>query len=92
MSPLDGWVESSLLSLHVPLVPKMSTMTTYWGAWVAQSVKRLTSAQVMIAAVCGFEPHVGLHADGSEPGACFRCWVTFSLRPSSAHSLSFSQK
>ena len=42
------------------------------GTWVAQSVKHPTSAQVM---VCGFEPHVGLCADGPEPGACFRLCV-----------------
>ena len=32
--------------------------------------------------VCGFEPHVGLCADSSEPGACFGFWVSLSLCPS----------
>ena len=39
------------------------------GAWVAQSVKRLTlgfgSGYDLV--VCGFEPHIGLCADSVEP-------------------------
>ena len=124
--------------------------TTYWGAWVALSVKRLTSAQVMFSwfvssspmlgsvltawslepasdslspslcpfptlalplknklgvpgwrsqlsvrlqpghdlTVREFEPRVGLCADCSEPGACFRFCVSLSLCPSPAHALS----
>ena len=42
------------------------------GAWVAQSVKRLTSAQVMILRFVTSSPaRIGLCADSSEPGACF---------------------
>ena len=41
--------------------------------------------------VCGFEPRVGLCADGSEPGACFRFCVSLSLCPSSARTLSLSK-
>ena len=59
------------------------------GAWVAQSVKRPTSAQVMIS-VCGFELRIGLCADSSEPGACFQFCVSLSLCPSPAHALSLS--
>ena len=33
---------------------------TLWGAWVAQSVEHLTSAQVMISQLCEFEPRIGL--------------------------------
>ena len=37
-----------------------------------------------------FEPRVGLCADGSEPGACFRFCVSLSLCPSPVHALSLS--
>ena len=37
-----------------------------------------------------FEPHVGLCANNSEPGACFRFCVSLSLCPSPAHALSLS--
>ena len=30
-------------------------------------------------AVREFEPHIGLWADSSEPGACFKFYVTLSL-------------
>ena len=40
------------------------------GTWVAQSVKRLTSAQVMTS-VHEFEPRIGLCVDSSEAGTCF---------------------
>ena len=40
--------------------------------------------------VCGFEPHVRLCADSSEPGARFRFCVSLSLCPSPAHALSLS--
>ena len=38
--------------------------------------------------VCGFEPRIGLCADGSEPGACFGFCVSLSLCPSPAHARS----
>ena len=38
----------------------------------------------------GFEPHIGLCAESSEPGACFRSCVSLSLCPSLALSLSLS--
>ena len=41
-------------------------------------------------AVREFEPRVGLWADGSEPGACFRFCVSLSLCPSPVHALSLS--
>ena len=30
-------------------------------------------------AVCEFKPRIRLWADSSEPGACFRFWVSLSL-------------
>ena len=59
------------------------------GAWVAQSVKRPTSARSRSRGP-EFEPRVGLWADGSEPGACFRFCVSLSLCPSPVHALSLS--
>ena len=41
-------------------------------------------------AVREFEPRVGLWADGSESGACFRFCVSLSLCPSPVHALSLS--
>ena len=37
-----------------------------------------------------FEPRVGLCADSSAPGACFRFCVSLSLCPSPAHALCLS--
>ena len=45
-----------------------------WGARVAQSVKRPTSAQVMILWLVSSSPCVGLCADSSEPGAGAQSW------------------
>ena len=42
-------------------------------------------------AVRGFEPHIGLCADSSEPGACFTFSVSLSLCPSPASALSLSE-
>ena len=47
--------------------------------WVAQSVKHPTSASGHDLVVREFEPRVGLCADSSEPGACFRFCVSLSL-------------
>ena len=46
------------------------------GAWVAQSVKRLTLdlSSGHDLTVCGFEPHIGFCADGTEPA-----WNSFCL-------------
>ena len=52
---------------------------------MAQFVEHPTLAQVMISQ---FEPHVRLCADSSEPGPCFGFFVSLSVCPSSAHSLS----
>ena len=61
-----------------------------WGAWVAQWVKRLTSAQVPISTARGFEPRVWLCADSSQPGAYFKFSVSPSLCSSPTHALSLS--
>ena len=41
---------------------------------------------------CGFEPHIGLCADSSEPGACFGSCVSLSLCASPARALCLSLK
>ena len=61
-------------------------ITMDWGAWVAQSVKRPTSAQVR-----EFESCIGLCADSSEPGACFRFCVSLSLTLPRSCSVSVSK-
>ena len=61
------------------------------GAWVAQSVKRLTLAQGMISWFMGLSPASGsvLTAQSLEPAS--DC-VSFSLCPSSTCALSLSLK
>ena len=46
------------------------------GAWVAQLVKHLTSAQITghDLSLPEFEPRIWFCADSSEPRACFRIW------------------
>ena len=53
-------------------------MSNSGAAWVAQSVKRPTRSGQDLT-VHEFEPRVGLCADSSEPGACFRFCVSLSL-------------
>ena len=72
-------------------VPPKKKPVWRWGAWVAQSVERLTLAQVMISQLCEFESHIGLCADGLEPGACFRFCVSLSLCLSPTCILSLSK-
>ena len=59
------------------------------GTWVAQSVKCLTSAQVMISLFIGSSPVLGsvLTAQSLEPASDS---VLLSLCPSPAHALSLS--
>ena len=53
-----------LTNLH----PSVSSSKNWCrSAWVSQSVKCPTSAQVMISLISGFEPHIGFCADSSEP-------------------------
>ena len=60
-----------------------------WDARVAQSVKRLTSAQVMISWLVGSSPVSGsvLTAQSLDPASDF---VSLSLGPSSTCTLSLS--
>ena len=62
-----------------------------WGAWVAQSVKRLTSAQVMISQFVSMSPASGpvLTAQSMEP-ASDSVSPSFSAPP--LLTLSFSLK
>ena len=64
------------------------------GACVAELVERLTLdfGSGHDLTVHGFEPHLGLCADSSEPGACCRFCVSLSLCPSPAHALSLCLK
>ena len=64
---------------------------TQWGAWVAQSVKHLTLAQVMISQFVGSSPVSGsvLTAQSLEPALDS---VSPSLCPSPTHALSLSFK
>ena len=74
--------------------PSLLEVSQFWGAWVAQSVKSLTSAQVVISLFMGSSPTLGFCADRSEPGACFPfCVSPLSLRPFPTHAVSrVSQK
>ena len=80
-------------SLSVPpllmfsLSLSLKNKQTLRGTWVAQSVERLTLAQVMISQLMNSSPMSG-SADSSEPGACFRLRVSLSAPPPLGHSLS----
>ena len=86
---------SSSLSAHPPLMLtsslsltlSLSKINQHWGAWVAQSVKRLTLAQVMISRFVGLSPALGfvVTARSLEPASDS---VFLFLCPSPAHTLS----
>ena len=57
------------------------------AAWVAQSAELPTGSGHDLV-VPEFQPHLGLCAHSSEPGACFTFCVSFSLCPSPLHALS----
>ena len=88
------WVYSSLRwkvtesFLHL-LFLKFLQLKVFRGAWVAQPVKRLTSAQVMISRFVGSSPVLGsaLSALSLEPALDS---VPPSLSPSSSLTLSLS--
>ena len=73
--PMSAYVD---IRMHFPGAPG-----------VAQSLKRRTSAQVMMSQ-SEFEPCIGLCADSSEPGARSGFCVSLSLCPSPTHTLSLS--
>ena len=61
---------------------KVQVRAHMWLVWISD----FGSGHDLV--VCGFEPHVGLCADSSEPGACFG----FYPSPTCALTLSVSQK
>ena len=61
----------------------------HWGTWVAQSVVSDFGSGHDLP-VRGFEPHIGLCADCSEPGACFGFCASLPLGPFLARALSLS--
>ena len=67
--------------------------TTFWGAWVAQSVECPTSAQVMIAHFVSSSPTSDsvLTAQSLEPASDSVC-VSLSLPLPCSRSVSLSQK
>ena len=54
--PLDVWPHAKLVDFKLPAMIEMSLKTIYRGAWVAQSLERPTSAQVMISRFVGSSP------------------------------------
>ena len=62
------------------------------GSWVVQLAERptLDVSSGHDLTVREFEPRVGLCADSSQPGACFRFCVSLSLWPSPVHALFLS--
>ena len=60
------------------------------GAWVAQLVELLTSAQVMVSHFMSSSPVLGsVLTNSSEPGTCFG--FCLSLSPSPTHVLCLSK-
>ena len=62
----------------LPLASELSSLGA--PGWRSRLSVRLQPGHDL--AVREFEPRVGLWADGSEPGACFRFCVSLSLCPS----------
>ena len=54
---LEDWLE---WGGNPPHTFGVRSVVSTWGAWVAQSVKRLTSAQVMISQLMSWTPHPAL--------------------------------
>ncbi|KAF0886135.1 FN3C1 protein, partial [Crocuta crocuta] len=85
---LKGLIPATTYFCRVQVILTVISM----GAWVAQSVKCLTSIQVMISQFVGSSP-----ASGSvlmailEPGACFGFFVSLSLTLPCSHCLSLSE-
>ena len=55
---------------------------------MAQSLERLTSAQVMVSQFVGWNPATGSVLTAQKPGACFRFCISLSLSFSLSLSLS----
>ena len=60
-----------LIYIQDKVIKNISLKTSSWGAWVAQSVERPTSAQVMISHSVGSSPALGsvLTAPSLEPAS-----------------------
>ena len=58
---------------------------TFWGAWVAQSIKHMTLAQVMILWFVGLSPTMG---SPLSVGGCLGFSLPLSASPLLAHCLS----
>ena len=71
------------------ILPLLNSITGAPG-WRSRLSVRLQPGHDL--AVHELEPRVGLWADGSEPGACFRFCVSLSLCPSPVHALSLCPK
>ncbi|XP_078302586.1 retinoic acid early transcript 1E [Panthera onca] len=81
-----------LAVLSFSLWQQTENMKKFRGAWVALLIghSTLDFGSGHDLTVREFEPRVGLCADHSEPGACFRFCVSLSLCPSPVHALSLS--
>ena len=77
-----------MINLHHLLIKSVHNGVPGWLSWVSVMIFR--SGRDLT--VRGFEPRVGLCADSSEPGACFRFCVSLSLCPSPARALSLKNK
>ena len=87
----DIW-EISMPSLQFCYEPKTAIKNSLKrGTWVAQSVERPTSAQVMISWFMGLSPMLGsVLTVWSESGACFSSVSPSFSAPPPAHALSLS--
>ena len=81
------------------IIPLVMVFFTPTSSWLKKTDKGRLSGSVGWASdfgsghdltLCGFEPHIGLCAESSEPGACFGFCVSLSLCSSLAHTLSLS--
>ena len=77
------------LAFHLELLLLIKTCL-YWGRLGGSVSEASDFSPGHDLTVRGFEPCIGLCADGSEPGACFDFYVSLSLCPSPAHALSVS--
>ena len=62
--------------------------TQLWGAWVAQSLKRPTLAQVMISRLVGLSPPLGSVLTAQSLESASDSCLPLSLCPSPAHAVS----
>ena len=58
----------SKINIYVFILLMRNAKESNWGTWLPQSVEHVTPD----LRVCEFEPRIGLCAESSEPGDCFR--------------------